>query len=49
MSVLVTLDNLVTKLDRYLIAKVKDLFARLRQGHYYTKLDLSQGVSTGAT
>ena len=32
----------MAKLDRYPIPKVKDLFARLRKGCYYTKLDLSQ-------
>ena len=34
--------NPVSKLDKYPIPKVEDLFARLRKGKYFTKLDLSQ-------
>ena len=34
--------NLVSKLDRYPIPKVEDLFARLRKGKLFSKLDLSQ-------
>lgn len=35
--------NLVSKLDRYPIPKVEDLFARLfKLGKHFTKLDLSQ-------
>ena len=34
--------NPVSKLDRYPIPKVEDLFARLRKGRYFSKLDLSQ-------
>ena len=34
--------NPVSKLDSYPIPKVEDLFARLRGGKYFTKLDLSQ-------
>ena len=33
--------NPVSKLDRYPIPKIEDLFARLRKGRYFTKLDLS--------
>ena len=34
--------NPVSKLDKYLIPKVEDLFAKLAKGKRYTKLDLSQ-------
>ena len=34
--------NPVSKLDRYPILKVEDLFAKLSRGKRYTKLDLSQ-------
>ena len=34
--------NPVSKLDRYPIPKIEDLFARLQKGRYFTKLDLSQ-------
>ena len=34
--------NPVSKLDRYPIPKVEDLFSRLRGGEYFSKLDLSQ-------
>ena len=34
--------NPVSKLDRYPIPKIEDLFARLRKGRYFTNLDLSQ-------
>ena len=37
--------NPVSKLDRYPIPKVEDLFARLRGGKYFTKLDLSQAYT----
>ena len=33
--------NPVSKLDRYPIPKVDDLFSRLSGGKYFTKLDLS--------
>ena len=33
--------NPVSKLDRYPIPKIEDLFARLSNGKYYTKIDLS--------
>ena len=33
--------NPVSKLDRYPIPKVEDLFAKLRQGKYFSNLDLS--------
>lgn len=32
----------MSKLDRYLIPKVEDLFARLCKGKHFTKLDLPQ-------
>ena len=34
--------NPVSKLDRYPIPKVEDLFAKLSKGKYFSKLDLSQ-------
>ena len=34
--------NPVSKLDRYPISKVEDLFVRLRKGRHFSKLDLSQ-------
>ena len=34
--------NPVSKLDRYPIPKVEDLFARLRKGKLFSKLDMSQ-------
>ena len=34
--------NSVSKLDRYPIPKIEDLFAKLSKGKRYTKLDLSQ-------
>ena len=34
--------NPVSKLDRYPIPKIEDLFAKLSEGKRYTKLDLSQ-------
>ena len=34
--------NPVSKLDRYPIPRVEDLFARLNKGKYFSKLDLSQ-------
>ena len=34
--------NQASKLDRYLITKVKDLFAKLAGGKGFTKLDMSQ-------
>lgn len=34
--------NLVSKLDRYPIPRIEDLFAQLSKGKRYTKLDLSQ-------
>ena len=34
--------NPVSKLDRYPIPKIEDLFARLSNGKYYSKIDLSQ-------
>ena len=34
--------NPVSKLDRYPIPKVEDLFTRLKKGKYFSKLDLSQ-------
>ena len=34
--------NPVSKLDRYPIPKIEDLFARLSKGQYFSKLDLSQ-------
>ena len=34
--------NPVSKLDKYPIPRVEDLFARLRKGKYFSKLDLSQ-------
>ena len=34
--------NLVSKLNRYPIPKVEDLFATLKSGKTFTKLDLSQ-------
>lgn len=34
--------NPVSKLDRYLIPKIEDLFATLERGKTFTKLDLSQ-------
>ena len=34
--------NPVSKLDKYPIPKVEDLFAKLAKGKRYTKLDLSQ-------
>lgn len=37
--------NPVSKLDRYPIPKVEDLFTRLRGGKYFTKLDLSQAYT----
>ena len=33
--------NPVSKLDRYPIPRVEDLFARLSKGRYFSKLDLS--------
>ena len=33
--------NPVSKLDRYPIPKIEDLFARLRNGKFYSKIDLS--------
>ena len=33
--------NPVSKLNRYPIPKIEDLFARLSNGKYYTKIDLS--------
>ena len=41
--------NPVSKLDKYPIPKVEDLFASLRKGKHFTKLDLSQSVSTAST
>ena len=32
--------NLMSKLDRYLILKVDDLFSQLSGGKYFTKLDV---------
>ena len=37
-----TLNRPVSKLDKYPISKVEDLFAKLAKGKRYTKLDLSQ-------
>ena len=34
--------NPVSKLDRYPIPRVEDLFARLSKGNHFSKLDLSQ-------
>ena len=34
--------NPVSKLDTYPIPKIEDLFATLRRGNYFSKLDLSQ-------
>ena len=34
--------NPVSKLDRYPIPKIEDLFAKLSKGQYFSKLDLSQ-------
>ena len=34
--------NPVSRLDKYLIPKVEDLFSQLEKGKHFTKLDLSQ-------
>jgi len=34
--------NPVSKLDRYTIPKIEDLFVKLSKGKYFSKLDLSQ-------
>ena len=38
--------NKASKLDRYPIPKIEDLFATLTQGRTFTKLDMSQALST---
>ena len=37
--------NPVSKLDKYPIPRVEDLFASLRKGQYFTKIDLSQAYT----
>ena len=38
--------NQVSKLDRFLIPKIEDLFAKLSGGTLFAKLDLSQAYPT---